>query len=80
MIFLLITFLSVEYAGSDELTFNSAQDWKKWPLPKGIVKVTTDGRIKPTYLRRETNAIENMPLFGGGIHDAGTNKIGRAHV
>ena len=73
LIFLLITFLSVEYAGSDELTFNSAQDWKKWPLPKGIVKVTTDGRIKPTYLRRETNAIENMPLFGGGIHDAGTN-------
>ncbi|MEE3233347.1 MAG: hypothetical protein VX294_04210 [Candidatus Latescibacterota bacterium] len=73
LIFLLIIFLSVEYAGSDEITFNSAQDWRKWTLPKGIVKVTTDGRIRPTYLRRETNAIENMPLFGGGIHAAGTN-------
>ena len=70
---LFIILFVIDYSRSDEIIFNSFQDWKKWTLPSGIVTVSTDGKIKPVFLRRHTNAIENMTLFGGGIHEAGTN-------
>tara|TARA_B100001250_G_scaffold414560_1_gene453886 strand:- start:4930 stop:7251 length:2322 start_codon:yes stop_codon:yes gene_type:complete len=70
---LFILFFLIDNSRSDEILFNSFQDWNKWTLPSGIITVSTDGKIKPAFLRRHTNAIKNMTLFGGGIREAGTN-------
>ena len=69
----IILLFAIENLGAEEIKFDSVEDWSEWILPNGIVEVTKNGNIKPLYLRRQTNAIENMLLFGGGIHDAGTN-------
>ena len=70
-IFLLCLPLSLS---ADQLRFDSVREWQQWQLPLGAVELTPDGTIKPVEIRKNIDAILNAADFGGGIHDAGSNR------
>ena len=65
---------------AEEIRFDSARDWNTWNLPAGIVEPTPDGRLQPVAIRRGIDATDNLAAFGGGIHQAGSNRRSASRV
>ncbi|HIL11764.1 MAG TPA: hypothetical protein EYG11_24010 [Candidatus Latescibacteria bacterium] len=71
-IFLSTLILAVPLAG-DQLRITSSSDWREWQLPGDAVDVD-DGTLKPSFVRRDINAVTNARDFQkGGIRKVGSN-------
>ncbi len=68
----LLGLLLFQPAFTDEIRFDSVRAWAAWSLPHGLVEATPDGRLQPVAIRRNIDAVANIALFGGGIHEAGS--------
>ncbi len=60
-------------AHAERISFDSAEAWRQWTLPRGAVEITDGGSIQLVPVRRGINAIEDAARFGGGIRAAGSN-------
>ena len=58
--------------GADEVRITSSQDWNRWQLP-GDALLVENGSLRPGFVRRDINAVENAVRFGGGIRGVGSN-------
>ena len=76
-IFLLFLFAPTLHA--DQLRINSSADWNAWTLP-GDAIVVEDGRIQPSFVRRDINAVANAGDFDGGIRGVGSNPQSAANL
>jgi hypothetical protein len=71
-IFLSTLILAVPLA-SDQLRITSSSDWREWQLPGDAVDVN-GGTLKPSFVRRDINAVTNARDFQeGGIRKVGSN-------
>ena len=60
---------------ADQLRYDSVRDWRQWEdLPLGAVELTPSGLIQPTRIEKGTDAVRDLAEFGGGIHNAGSNR------
>ena len=64
-------------AGAEEVRVAAQGDWQQWSLPEGALEATSRG-IRPSFVRRDVDAIADAPDFGGGIRGAGTDLRGAA--
>ena len=64
--------LATPLAG-DQLRIASSDDWRQWQLPGNAVEVAR-GTLKPSFVRRNINAVANAFDFAsGGIRKVGSN-------
>ena len=64
--------LATPLAG-DQLRIASSDDWRQWQLPGDAVEVAR-GTLKPSFVRRNINAVANAFDFAsGGIRKVGSN-------
>ena len=56
---------------AEEIRIDTAEQWRMWTLPGDALSVGTDA-ISPSFVRRDINAVQNAPDFGGGIRAAGS--------
>ena len=68
---LLCTHLAPPIA-ADELTLGADADWMRWSRPGDAMSIT-QGRMQPTLIRRDIDAIADAAAFGGGILASGSN-------
>lgn len=64
---------------AEELRISTQRDWEAWSLPGDALQVG-GGRMRPTFVRRDVNAVADAPKFGGGIRAAGTDLGGAARL
>ena len=57
----------------DQVVIDRAAEWKAWSFPTDIAEVTAAGQVRPRLIRRDTDAVEEMAAFGGGILAAGSS-------
>ena len=70
-IFLSALILAVPLAG-DQLRITSSSDWREWQLPGDAVDID-GGTLKPSFVRRDINAVTNARNFQeGGIRKVGS--------
>jgi hypothetical protein len=81
---------SAAHAGT--MVFDSRKDWEWWTLPGGALRVTEDGWVVPTYIRKRINACLDAkefvverdetgnPVRWGGIKAAGSNASAAASI
>lgn len=60
--------------GAEELRFDTAQQWRRWTLPSGIVELSLEGSVRPVAARKGSNAALDALAFGGGIRGVGSNE------
>jgi len=75
--------LLANYAQARIYTINTPAQWSKWTFPRGVVKITENGRVEVVKIRRNINAAANAREFvhltakgdsvRGGIREAGSN-------
>ena len=65
------TQLSTIHAG--QLRYDTARQWNQWQLPIGAITLEESGVISPRKLEKNTDAIADLDMFGGGIRNAGSN-------
>lgn len=63
-------------APAEELRIDTSAEWNEWARPGNAVD-TGLGRVQPTFVRRNIDAVADADVHGGGIHAAGSN-AGRA--
>ena len=64
--------LATPLAG-DQLRIATSNDWRQWQLPGDAVEVAR-GTLKPSFVRRNINAVANAFDFAsGGIRKVGSN-------
>ena len=63
--------LVAQALGAEELRLGGPDGWSEWKLPGDAVDIA-DGVLKPAFVRQNTDAVQNVALFGGGIRGAGT--------
>ena len=63
--------LAIQALGAEELHLGGPGGWSEWVLPGDAVDVA-DGVLKPAFVRRNIDAVQNAATFGGGIRAAGT--------
>ncbi|MBI2504250.1 MAG: hypothetical protein HYW07_13575 [Candidatus Latescibacteria bacterium] len=66
-------------AGAEEVRVAAQGDWQRWSLPEGALETTSRG-IRPTFVRRDVNAVADAPGFGGGLRGAGTDLSGAPRI
>lgn len=59
---------------ADQLRVSTDLDWSQWDLPGDALKLE-GGTLKPTFVRRDLNAMSDAPKFGGGIRAVGTDEV-----
>ena len=64
---------------ADQLRVRTARDWREWEIPGDAVEITNGG-VKPTFVRRDIDAVANAPDFAGGIRAVGTDLQGAFHL
>jgi len=57
----------------DQVIIDRAADWRDWEFPADIAQITEEGQVRPRLIRRDTDAVEEIAAFGGGILAAGSN-------
>ena len=71
--------LATPLAG-DQLRIASSDDWCQWQLPGNAVEVAR-GTLKPSFVRRNINAVANAFDFAsGGIRKVGSNPGDALHL
>ena len=64
--------LATPLAG-DQLRIATSNDWRQWQLPGDAVEVAR-GTLKPSFVRRNINAVANaLDFASGGIRKVGSN-------
>ena len=64
--------LATPLAG-DQLRIATSNDWRQWQLPGDAIEVAR-GTLKPSFVRRNINAVANAFDFAsGGIRKVGSN-------
>ena len=63
-------------APAEELRIATSAEWNEWARPGNAVD-TGLGRVQPSFVRRNIDAVADADIHGGGIHAAGSN-AGRA--
>ena len=71
---ILISLLLADAAQAELLRIDSAVEWQAWTLPGDAVEIEADALL-PRRVRRNTDAVLDAELFGGGIRAAGTNAV-----
>ena len=71
--------LVLSSARAEELRIGSSADWNEWRRPGNAI-ATGAGRIQPSFVRRNIDAVANAAAFGGGIHAAGSNAGQARHL
>ena len=54
-----------------EIRINTDRDWDAWSLPGNAMHIE-GGSVRPTFIRRDINAVANAGTFGGGIRKVGS--------
>ena len=69
--------LATPLAG-DQLRIATSNDWRQWQLPGDAIEVAR-GTLKPSFVRRNINAVANAFDFAsGGIRKVGSRR--RPHL
>ena len=63
--------LAVQVLDAEELRIGGPGSWSEWKLPSGAVDIGDSG-LRPAFVRRDIDAVQNAAAFGGGIRAAGT--------
>lgn len=63
----------------DELRITTPKDWARWNISEDVFHITGDS-IKPHFMRRDIDAVQNAALFGGGIRSAGTDRLNAPYL
>ena len=72
MLFISTLLLAIPLTG-EQLRISSADDWRAWELPGDAVEIV-DGTLKPSFVRRDIDAVANAGDFpNGGIRKVGSN-------
>ena len=67
-----VLLLATPLAG-DQLRIATSNDWRQWQLPGDAVEVAR-GTLKPSFVRRNINAVANaLDFASGGIRKVGSN-------
>ncbi|MBT5801991.1 MAG: hypothetical protein HOI20_10370 [Gemmatimonadetes bacterium] len=64
--------LSVAIA-AEQIRFDTAEQWREWPLPMGIVQLDETGIVRSVEIRKNVDSVRNAAAFGGGIRAVGSN-------
>ena len=59
---------------AEQLRFDTADEWRTWRLPLGIIALDNAGVIRPVEIRKIVNPVLDAVAFGGGIRAAGSNR------
>ena len=54
LVILLFGFASL--LDADQIRFDTAQEWRQWKIPFGIVELNPSGTITPIAINKDTNA------------------------
>jgi len=67
------TLILVAPLAADQLRIATSSDWRKWQVPGDAVGIVR-GELKPSFVRRNINAVANASDFqSGGIRKVGSN-------
>ncbi len=58
---------------AEQIRFDTAEQWREWPLPMGIVQLDQAGIVRPVEIRKNVDPVRNAAAFGGGIRAVGSN-------
>jgi len=58
--------LSVAIA-AEQIRFDTAEQWREWPLPMGIVQLDETGIVRSVEIRKNVDSVRNAAAFGGRI-------------
>ena len=58
---------------AEQIRFDTAEQWREWPLPMGIVQLDQAGIVRPVEIRKNIDPVRNAAAFGGGIRAVGSN-------
>ncbi|MBT5328316.1 MAG: hypothetical protein HOL51_19575 [Gemmatimonadetes bacterium] len=64
--------LSVAIA-AEQIRFDTAEQWREWPLPMGVVQLDETGIVRSVEIRKNVDSVRNAAAFGGGIRAVGSN-------
>jgi len=71
--------LSVAIA-AEQIRFDTAEQWREWPLPMGIVQLDETGIVRSVEIRKNVDSVRNAAAFGGGIRAVGSNAFTAARL
>ena len=71
--------LSVAIA-AEQIRFDTAQQWREWPLPMGVVQLDETGIVRSVEIRKNVDSVRNAAAFGGGIRAVGSNAFTAARL
>ena len=52
---------------AEQIRFDTAEQWREWPLPMGIVQLDQAGIVRPVEIRKNVDPVRNAAAFGGGF-------------
>ncbi len=58
---------------AEQIRFDTAQQWREWPLPMGIVQLDQAGIVRPVEIRKNIDPVRNAAAFWGGIRAVGSH-------
>ena len=59
---------------AEQLRFDTADEWRTWRLPLGIIALDNAGVIRSVEIRKNVDPVLDAVAFGGGIRAAGSNR------
>ena len=71
--------LALSPTAADRLIISSNRDWNEWNLPGNAVELS-QGRLTPTFVRRDIDAVANADDFGGGVRGVGSDARGARNL
>ncbi|MBT4981276.1 MAG: discoidin domain-containing protein [Gemmatimonadetes bacterium] len=71
--------LSVAIA-AEQIRFDTAEQWREWPLPMGVVQLDETGIVRSVEIRKNVDSVRNAAAFGGGIRAVGSNAFTAARL
>ena len=60
---------------AEQIRYDSASQWRAWPLPLGVVELAAPGVVHPVEIRKNIDPLRNAAAFDGGIRAAGSNPL-----